>query len=408
MSTDPDTVRDNSGSLRSHRLSRTRSLNSASESGNRRNISARSDNPAEDHSHHRQRRLTTSSSTGTDATGGSSIYSAIGRPRALSVSLQAAATLNAAEKKDAITSLTPKERKSISLGAAGAGLSSTDEITTLTSTFDFKIPNFTSSAGTGSHAAATSPAAASPRNTTSLGSNNGSNNNNDGGNNTSSPMTTPTQPPAPTVLSSPSSSLSKTPSERRRSAIALNLMLSDPTLPSPGELACSDRRASISSSGMAPAWGYAQRTGSIAGSAGSPIGSNAYGSSRSISVGRSSSLCGGHASSALRGSIGLASTTEGEGRQKRMSAGDLHQKQEQEHERVVLRLFSRINALEAEVARLRLNPSHHHPRIRRHNRSGSPGTYSDTAIDTETDVSAEEADLDTVLVKHPCKSPPFQ
>ena len=41
-------------------------------------------------------------------------------------------------------------------------------------------------------------------------------------------------------------------SERRRSQVAMNLRLDDPTLPSPGELSSSDRRASQSYSSMSP------------------------------------------------------------------------------------------------------------------------------------------------------------
>ncbi|KAI5307146.1 hypothetical protein KEM56_003885 [Ascosphaera pollenicola] len=385
MSTDPDTVRDNSGSLRNHRSSQgsssQASLSERGSSGSPR-LPANSPNNGS-----LARQSSPSSPFGTRSAATNSGTAPSGRPRQPSFSLHAAVTLNAAEHKDAITSLSPKERKSVSLGAAGAGLSSTDEITTLTTYFGFKTPNFASSAKNES-AAMSPPIACSPRDTTQPAPRQNSSI-------TFSPGTTPSMaPPPPPLASSPSSSLPKTPSQRRRGAIALNLMLADPTLPSPGELASSDRRASISSSGVAPAWGYAQRTGSIAGSIGSPASPVEF-RTRSMSRSASMSRRGSLGASVIGNTIG---NSGGEERHQRsMSRGDMHQEQEQEHERIVLRLFSRISALEAEVSRLRLSSSQRHARHRhRHReRTASPSVVTDTPVDSEVDMSAEEADIDT-------------
>lgn len=352
MSTDPDTVRDNSGSLRNHRQSQSSGGRaSASEPGSVNSGSFSAISP--EHPLFQRPRppispITTTTATpqsGAASSGSGSASTGTGRPRQSSLSLHAAATLNAAEQKDTITSLSPKERKSISIGAAGIGLAEADEITTLTSSFGFTDPNYGSSS-TGKEGRVSSPLIApSPRNTTVLGSSYGSRN---GSINPYSPGSTSASmapPPPPPFPSSPSPSLPKTPSQRRRSAIALNLMLADPTLPSPGELSCSDRRASISSSGMAPAWAYAQRTGSIAGSAGSPASAWAY---RTCSMSRSGSV-------SRRGSLGASATGTSTGNgggggaaaagignalhQRRMSMGDMHQEQEQEHERIVVSSF---------------------------------------------------------------------
>ncbi|KAI5286763.1 hypothetical protein KEM52_001872, partial [Ascosphaera acerosa] len=360
------------------------------------------------------------------------------RPRTLSVSLQAAATLNAAEQKDAIGSLSHQERRSISVGAAGAGLTSTDEITTLTTAFGFTDPNFAGAPGSDMPGTAPGPSPApdshrpsqasafiSPRTNAgrpaSLRNDGG-----DGGNGGAVSPGTLTMPPPPPPsssqppptgstatpistatpeqqavpvqqsLSSPTTSLAKTPSQRRKSAIALNLMLADPTLPSPGELSCSDRRASISSSGMAPAWGYAQRTGSIAGSVGSLANGPLF---RTGSVSRGASIGGGGASigDGARPVYGIYGGNPGlDERHRRMSVGEVHQEQEQDNERVVLRLFDRIHALESEITRLRLENVSHRHRRRHSDRTASPSLDLDSSntSDLEQNSMLEEDEVE--------------